>query len=379
MIICRTPYRISFFGGGTDYHTWYREHGGAILSSTINHYCYLTCRFLPPFFPEKSRIVWSQIESVADNGDIKHPAVRAVLEYLQINNGVEIHHSGDLPARSGLGSSSSFTVGLLHAMYALLGRMTNKRELACQAVHIERNVLQENVGVQDQIAAAYGGFNHTTILPNGDFRVDPVIMPRERMEELQSHCLLFFTGVSRTASDIAKEQIDTLGKGNKKAELQEIRKMVDEALAIIHNPGDWKDFGRLLHESWLIKRSLTKSIAPEFIDEIYQRAQAAGAIGGKLLGAGGGGFMLFFAKPENHLRIMQALEDLLWVPFEFESGGSNIVFFDRNSYSRMSLSRRDFYHLKEKEAKGTKASKNSSAEILEMSNSILQRARLLTV
>lgn len=347
MIISRTPYRVSFFGGGTDYHTWYQEFGGTVLSTTINHYCYLSARYLPPFFPEKSRIVWSQIEAVDDHGSVAHPAVRAVLGHLGMDSGLEIHHQGDLPARSGLGSSSTFTVGLLNAMYALQGRMTSKRELACEAVHIERDVLKENVGVQDQIAAAYGGFNRINIHPSGDFDVQPVILSPERLEALQSHFLLFFTGVSRTASDIAKSKMQAIP--DKKKELGRMTQLVDEACNLLSSNGDLLDFGRMLHETWQLKRSLSSSIAPEFVDEIYVRARAHGAIGGKLLGAGGGGFMLFFAKPENHLRIMQALEDLLWVPFEFETGGSSIIFYDQANYSRTSLARRDYYHLQSKD------------------------------
>lgn len=347
MIISRTPYRISFFGGGTDYHTWYQEHGGTVLSTSINHYCYLTCRFLPPFFKHKYRIVWAKTEEVADVGDIKHPAARAILEYLNLQRGVEIQHHGGLPARSGLGSSSTFTVGLLNAMYALRGIMSTKKQLACEAVHIERDILQENVGVQDQIAAAYGGFNKITIKQDGEFQVDPIILPGERLDQLQSHMLLFFTGVSRTASDIAGQQIDAIKK--KQSDLYEMQKMVDESIKILSGSNGIDDFGKLLHESWNIKRSLSKNISPCFIDEIYEKGINAGAIGGKLLGAGGGGFMLFFAKPEDHPKILDALSDLLAVPFEFEESGSQIIFYDKPQYSQTSMVRRDFRHLREQE------------------------------
>lgn len=344
MIISRTPYRISFFGGGTDYHAWYREYGGAVLSSTINHYCYLTCRYLPPFFQEKSRIVWSQIEKVNNHAEIQHPAVRAVLQYLLgEKNGVEISHSGDLPARSGLGSSSAFTVGLLNSMNALHTRMSNKRELACEAVHIERDILKENVGVQDQIAVAYGGFNKITILQTGDFVVEPVILPQVRLKELQNHFLLFFTGVSRNATDIAAEQVKSVGA--KKNELKAMRQLVDEAIGVLMHSPNIQEFGRLLDETWKLKRSLSSGIAPQFVDDIYAKAKNAGAIGGKLLGAGGGGFMLFFAPPERHPEVMRVLDDLLWVPFSFETAGSNIIFYDPSSYSLDSLNRRDFHHL----------------------------------
>ena len=353
MIISRTPFRISFFGGGTDYHTWYEKHGGAVLSTTINHHCYITVRPLPPFFAGKSRVVWSKIELVEDNADIGHPAVRGVLQHLGIDQGLEIHHHGDLPARSGLGSSSSFTVGLLNAMYAMKNTMTNKRQLACEAVHVERSILKENVGVQDQIAAAYGGFNKIMLQPNGDFIVEPVIISQERFQSLQDHCLMFFTGVSRTASDIAKQQIESAQ--DKKTELYTMRQLVDEALTVLTTGADLKEFGGLLDESWRLKRSLSSKISPGFIDDMYDAARKAGAYGGKLLGAGGGGFLLFFARPEDHAAIKKKLNDLLHVPFKFEPAGSSIIFYEPPSYSATSLERRDFYHLREQNLEAAQA------------------------
>ena len=302
MIISRTPYRISFFGGGTDYHPWYQQHGAAVLSTTINHYCYLHVRFLPPFFEHKTRVVWSKVEEVAEHNDINHPAVRAVLNYLNITQGVEINHQGDLPARSGLGSSSAFTVGLLHAAYALLGVMSSKRQLACEATHIERDVLRENVGVQDQIATAYGGMNKIIIQPDGDFEVSPLVLPYGRLHTLHDHMLLFFTGVSRTASDIAADKMKSIPQ--KSQELHQIRSMVDEAEKILCTGQDINLFGELLHETWVLKRRLSDKVATTFIDDIYAKARAAGALGGKLLGAGGGGFMLFFVKPEDKAKSM---------------------------------------------------------------------------
>lgn len=347
MIISRTPYRISFFGGGTDYHTWYQEHGAAVLSTTINHYCYLQCRILPPFFSHKSRVVWSKVEEVAAHSEIQHPSVKAVLDYLGIDQGVEISHQGDLPARSGLGSSSAFTVGLLHAMYALRGMISSKRELACEAIHIERDILKEHVGVQDQIETAFGGFNKIVIQPNGNFDVNPVVLSHDRQNELQDHLVLFFTGVSRTASDIAADKIKSIP--NKKPELHAMRQMVDEAIGILTSDCDITEFGKLLHESWMLKREISKQISPTFIDEIYTRARTAGAIGGKLLGAGGGGFMLFFVKPENKQQVCDALKNLLLVPFETETGGSQIIFYDKMRYSQMAITRRDYLHLNENE------------------------------
>lgn len=342
MIISRTPYRISLFGGGTDYHTWYQEHGAAVLATTINHYCYLHCRLLPAFFEHKSRIVWRMVEQVMENHEIQHPSVRAVLEYLDMNQGIEIHHQGDLPARSGLGSSSAFTVGLLNAMYALQGNISSKRELACEAIHIERDILNENVGVQDQIETAYGGLNKIVIHANGTFEVMPLVLSAKRLDMLQNHLLLFFTGVSRTASDIAGDKIRSIP--TKQVELRAIRELVDVAADIL-TTGDITDIGRLLHESWMLKRQITSSISPTFIDDIYLKARNAGALGGKLLGAGGGGFMLFFVKPEDKNQVCEALKDLLLVPFEFENSGSQIIFYDNSRYSQMSMNRRDYRHL----------------------------------
>jgi len=343
MIISRTPYRISFFGGGTDYHTWYQEYGAAVFTTTINRYCYLHVRKLAPFFKCKSRVVWSIVEEINEHNDIQHPAVNAILKYLKIDNGIEIHHLGDLPARSGLGSSSAFSVGLLNALYALDGVMSSKRELACEAIHVERNILNESVGVQDQIETAYGGLNRIGIQPNGDFDVSPVILPVEKLQSFQDHLLLFFTGVSRTASDIAAEKIKAIP--NKKLELHAIRAMVDESIKILVENRDIKDFGRLLHESWMMKRQIAPSISPTYIDDIYTAARKAGALGGKLLGAGGGGFMLFFVEPENKMQVCKALDNLLLVPFEFERSGSQIIFYENTHYSNMAMTRRDYRHL----------------------------------
>ncbi len=340
MIISRTPYRISFFGGGTDYPLWFREHGGAVLATSINHYCYVSCRFFPPFFQHLSRVVWSKIELVSDNADIEHPAVRAVTEFLKIDQGVEIHHQGDLPARSGLGSSSSFTVGLLHALYALQGSMSSKEELAKQAIHVEQTLLAENVGVQDQIQVAMGGLNRIEIAPSGSFQVQPVPLNDGRLEELESHVLLLYTGVARTASDVAAAQLKTMGQRTN--ELHRMRAMVDEASGILTGGGSMEDFGGLLDEAWRIKRGLSDKIAPPFVDEIYARARNAGALGGKLLGAGGGGFMMLFVRPEDHEKVLRALSELLVVPIKFETNGTQLVYYDPRRYSRTSQLRRDY-------------------------------------
>lgn len=324
---------MSFFGGGTDYPVWYREHGGAVVATTINKYCYITCRYLPPFFEHKHRIAYSKIETVRDIRDIQHPAVRAVLEFLDVKEGVEIHHDGDLPARTGLGSSSAFTVGLLNSIYALRGQMREKLQLAFDAIHVEQNIIKENVGCQDQVLAATGGFNRINFNTDGSVQVTPVILRTERLEELQSHLMLFFTGFSRHASEIAAEQIKNTPK--KKSELLTMRQMVDEAIAVLNNDKtSITDFGKLLHESWDLKRSLTNAISTPQIDNIYKEACGAGAIGGKLLGAGGGGFLLLFAKPELQLGIKKRLENLLYVPFDLETSGSQIVLYQPDGFGR---------------------------------------------
>ena len=326
MIISRTPFRISFFGGGTDYPVWYNEHGGATLATSINKYSYITCRYLPPFFEHKSRIVYSKTETVHDITEIQHPAVRATLGFMEIERGVEIHHDGDLPAKTGLGSSSSFTVGLAHALYALKGKIVTKRQLALDAIHIEQNLLKENVGAQDQTSAAFGGFNKIKFGGPQVIEVSPITLNQKKCRDLQDHLLLYFTGFSRIASEIAGEQIKKTP--DKQTELFRMREMVDEAIDIL-NGGDTdiSDFGRLLHESWTIKRSLTNKISTPQIDSIYNEARNAGALGGKLLGAGGGGFMLFFVEPEKQSLVKEKLNHLLHVPFRFDATGSQIIYY----------------------------------------------------
>ena len=327
MIISRTPFRMSFFGGGTDYPAWYNENGGAVLATSINKYCYISCRYLPPFFEHKYRIVYSKVETVKDRGKIQHPVVRAAIEFLNINRGLEIHHDGDLPARTGLGSSSSFTVGMLHALYALSGVMPTKSRLALEAINLERNILKENVGSQDQISASLGGFNRIDFDSGNEnaFRETPIMIGSDRKQELQSHLMLFFTGISRYASDVAKKKIENIP--NKTKQLTTMYHMVEEAISILNSGGSITEFGKLLHESWMLKRGLSDGITTNYIDEIYDVARKEGALGGKLLGAGGGGFMLFFAPPQNHAAIENKLQDLLRVPFEFENQGSQIVMF----------------------------------------------------
>ena len=329
MIISRTPFRVSFFGGGTDYPAWFKEHGGAVLATTIDKYCYISVRVLPPFFAHRYRLVYSIVENVKEISDIQHPAVRAVLQWNGNYDGLEIHHDGDLPARSGLGSSSAFTVGLINAMKALEGRLVSKDELAHDAIHIEQCVLREPVGSQDQISAAFGGFNRIAFRPDGSFDLQAIILPRERHEELQSHLMLFFSGISRYSSDIAQTKVDNIA--NRARELTAMYEMVDQAIDILRNPAiAITEFGRLLNESWCLKKRLSSRVSTQFIDEVYATALGAGAIGGKVLGAGGGGFILFFVSPEHQRAVRDALEELIYVPFKLESAGSRIVLYSPN-------------------------------------------------
>ena len=340
MIITSTPFRISFFGGGTDYPVWFREHGGAVLAASINRYCYISCRFYPPFFEYKHRIVWSQIELAQDVTEIKHPAVREAIRYLGIEEGLEIHHDGDLPARSGLGSSSSFAVGLLHALYALKNVYVSKQKLANEAIYLEQKLLKEDVGIQDQITAAYGGFNIVEIERNGNFGVRPLPVAELRRKALEDHLLLVYTGVSRTASQIAKAQIASIP--NKQAVLSRMQKMVYEAADALTGTGDLATFGELLHEGWQLKRSISPAVSTPLIDDLYAAARGAGATGGKLLGAGGGGFVLLFVKPELRQRVLEALKQFLMVPFEIETSGTHMVLYEPERYSQFARAHRQF-------------------------------------
>ena len=326
MIISRTPFRISFFGGGTDYPAWYRLHGGAVLGTTIDKYCYLTCRYLPPFFEHRIRVVYSKIETCQTVDEITHSAAREVLRYLNIERGVEIHHDGDLPARSGMGSSSAFTLGLLHALYALKGHMPSKHQLAVESIHIEQERLKETVGSQDQILAAYGGFNHITFLPNGDFSIRPMTLTADRIWELSSHLMLFYTGIKRTASDIADSYVNDIQSRTRQFSI--MKDLVEEAISILNSGQDVTGFGELLHEAWQAKRSLSSQVSNPHVDDIYEQAISAGAVGGKLTGAGGGGFLLLFVPPDRQAGVKEKLNRLLHVPFEFEFSGSQIIFFD---------------------------------------------------
>ncbi len=325
MIVSRTPFRISFFGGGTDYPTWFRHHGGAVLGATIDKYCYLTCRHLPPFFDHRLRVVYSHIENCMTADEVRHPAVRECLRFLNIQQGVEIHHDGDLPARGGIGSSSAFTVGLLNALHALKGRMVSKHNLARQGIHIEQERLGEVVGSQDQVLTAYGGLNHVVFHPNGEFEVRPMVLIRQAVQEFNRHFLLYFTKVQRTASDVAATYVDTLI--NQEKRLRTIADMVTTGIDVVAR-GDWTQFGGLLHDYWQEKQGLGSQVSNESIREIYDTARSAGALGGKLIGAGGGGYLLLFAHPQQHGAIRERLKGLVRVPFQFEFSGSQIIVFD---------------------------------------------------
>ena len=337
MIITRSPYRISFFGGGTDYHTWYEEHGGEVLSTSIDHYNYISCRYLPPFHPEyKNRIAWRILEYPNSIDEIQHNAIKGALKFYDIRRGIELSNQCDLPARSGLGSSSTFSAALIMAIKALKGKMISKDDLARETIYLEREVLKENVGVQDQIATVYGGLNHIIIDHSGNFKVEPLIINEKRRQHFNDHLLLFFTGVSRTSSEVCKKQIDS-AKNNTR-QLSRMQAMVPEAIDILTS-GRLSDFGELLHESWMLKRSLTDNISTSYIDDLYDLARTHGAIGGKVLGAGGGGFMLFYAKPEYHSKIKDALKNFIHVPFKLENNGTQIIHYAPKLYSLHSYER----------------------------------------
>jgi len=324
MIITKTPYRVSFFGGGTDFPLWFREHGGRVISTSINKYCYITCRRKPAFFPHKHRFVYSEIEDVNEISATRHPAIKGVLKWMQWTDGLEIHHDGDLPARSGLGSSSAFTVGLLQAMHRLQNTTLSKEELAKQAIHVEQKVIGEVVGCQDQIAVAYGGFNRIDFNRDETFSVTPISIDANRLSDLQNHLLLFFTGFSRFASEIESGKLVNFSQ--RSDSLQRMRDMVIEAEDLLKdNNRDLQQFGWMLQEAWEYKKSLSSSVSTSAIDEIYNRAITAGALGGKILGAGGGGFILFFVPPEKQSAVRSSLAELIEVPFSFEEEGCSVV------------------------------------------------------
>lgn len=330
MVISRTPFRISFFGGGTDYSEFYKEYGGSVLSTTFDKYCYVTARHLPRFFDYKYQITYSKIERTNNIDEIIHPAVRETLKYLDMRE-MFVGYDADLPARSGLGSSSSFVVGMLNAFYAIKGKYIDKKRLAKEAIHIERVLCDESGGVQDQIAASYGGFNRIDFRED-DFSVQSVVMDFERKKNLDDNLMLFFTGFSRISSEIAIEQ--KKATHNKTKELKEMLSLVDEAeRVLINKKSDLSEFGKLLDYSWKLKRGITSKITTNEIDNIYSSAIKAGALGGKLLGAGGGGFILFYVEKDKQKKVKEALSGLLNVPFNFENEGTKIMYYMPEDYT----------------------------------------------
>jgi D-glycero-alpha-D-manno-heptose-7-phosphate kinase len=327
MIITRTPFRISFFGGGTDFPAWYRSNGGAVLSTTIDKYCYVSLRKLPPFFDYKHKIVFfSKQEAFNHIDEIQHPAVREVYRFMDVGSGLVMQHDADLPSHSGLGSSSSFTVGLLHALYSLKGRIVGKKRLGLEAIHVEQDMLHEAVGSQDQIAAAFGGLNKIDFSPHNNIEVTPLALSREKLDHLKGNLLLFFTGFQRFAVEIEEDKIKNLGSNHE--QLQAMHSLVDRAMEILTGPvSGYDDFGRLLHEGWLYKQSLSSRVSTKEIDEIYQTGIKAGALGGKILGAGGGGFILFYVRPEDRKGVMNALSHILHVPFSFDTLGTQLIYY----------------------------------------------------
>lgn len=329
MIITKTPFRMSFFGGGTDYPGFFEKHGGSVISTTFDKYCYVIVRHLPRFFEYSNQITYGKIERTNSIEEIEHPAVREAMKYLDMHE-LRLVYEADLPARSGLGSSSSFAVGMLNAFHALKGNYASKKQLAEEAIYLERNLCQESGGIQDQIAASFGGFNRINFDAEG-FQVNPIIISKERKKQLNSNLMLFFTGFSRLSSEIAVQQ--TLVTQDKERELMEMLGLVDEAEKILISKSSLNEFGKLLDYTWKLKRGLTDKISTNAIDELYKKAIRAGAIGGKLLGAGGGGFLLFYVEQDKQPFVKKALENLLYVPFEFEDVGTSVLYYTPEDYN----------------------------------------------
>ena len=323
MIITKTPFRMSFFGGGTDLESYFRENGGAVLSATFDKYCYVQVRQLPRFFDYSSELIYSRIERVHAADEVEHPLIRNAMKMLDMKD-LRVTYDADLPARSGLGTSSSFAVGMLSAFYALKGQYVDKHRLADDAIYLERVLCSEAGGWQDQIAASFGGLNRIDFSEHG-YTVHPLIISRERKKSLNDHLLMYFTGFTRLSSEIQKDNAAE-SPANKHAILKEMHQLVDEAQAILTG-GDLDDFGRLLDHTWRLKRQTGSRISTSSIDEMYERGIKAGALGGKLLGAGHGGFLIFYVQPENREAVQSAMSDLLEIPFEFEENGSQILYY----------------------------------------------------
>lgn len=329
MIITRTPFRMSFFGGGTDMKDFFQEYGGAVLSTTFDKYCYVNVRHLPRFFDYSTEVAYSKIERVTALEDIQHPVVRNAMKMLDMHE-IRLTYEADLPARSGLGTSSSFAVGMLNAFHALKGKYVDKKRLADEAIYLERELCQEEGGWQDQIAASFGGFNRINFSKDG-YDVLPVIISKERKEQLNKSLMMFFTGFTRFSSDVQKANS---GMSQEKIHrLQEMKLLVDKAEAILTDKhSDLDDFGRLLDYTWQLKRKTGNAVTNNNIDSIYSAGLKAGALGGKLLGAGGGGFLLFYVPLDKQSSVREAMKDLLYIPFQFENGGTRVIYYAAEDY-----------------------------------------------
>ena len=331
MVISQTPFRMSFFGGGTDMENYFKEYGGAVLSTTFDKYCYVTVRHLPRFFDYKTHLTYSKMEYVNSYDEIQHPAIRNAMKMLDMHE-LRLTYEADLPAQSGLGTSSSFAVGMLNAFYALKGKYVDKKKLADEAIYLERELCAETGGWQDQIAASFGGFNRIDFNEYG-YKVTPVIISPEKKNMLNHNLVMFFTGFTRFSSDIQKANKVGEPNADKIKKLKEMHSLVDEAEKIlVEKNSNIDDFGKLLDYTWKLKRTTGEKVSTESIDELYKRGIEAGALGGKLLGAGRGGFLIFYVRPENRQNLINVMSDLLYVPFEFEDGGSRIIQYTAEDY-----------------------------------------------
>lgn len=330
MIITKTPFRMSFFGGGTDLEEFFINNTGAVISTTFDKYCYVTVRHLPPFFDYSSHLTYSKMEYVCSYDEIEHPAIRNAMRMLDMHE-IRLTYDSDLPARSGLGTSSSFAVGMLNAFHALKGEYVDKKTLADEAIYLERTLCKEAGGWQDQIAASYGGLNKIVFNKNGSYEVIPIIIHQDRKKQLNDSLVLFFTGFTRFSSEM--HRLNSTCSESKQLHQKKLLTLVDEAQKVLEDSDrDLNDFGFLLDETWRIKRNTGKGITTDEIDQLYERGISAGALGGKLLGAGGGGFILFFVEPKNRNSLIDALKDKLYVPFEFEDGGTRVIHYTPEVY-----------------------------------------------
>ncbi|WP_027405942.1 kinase [Anaerovibrio sp. RM50] len=333
MIITKTPFRMSFFGGGTDIEEYFKEYGGAVLSTTFDKYCYVTVRHLPRFFDWSTHLTYSSQEYVTDIDEVMHPAIRNAMKMLDMHE-IRLIYDADLPARSGLGTSSSFAVGMLNAFYALKGKYVDRKRLSDEAIYLERQLCNEAGGWQDQIAAAFGGMNRIEFNKDGTYNVQPIIIHPERKKQLNDNLMVFFTGFTRFSSDVQK--VNAIGYTEKIKQLQEMYELVGKAQAVLEDKySNLDDFGRLLDETWKLKRQTGEAISTDSIDGLYNKGLEAGALGGKLLGAGGGGFLLFYVQPENKKAVMEAMKNLLYVPFKFEDGGTRVIHYSPEMYEKV--------------------------------------------